>query len=243
MTPPGPILVTGASTGIGEDIARTLTSQGHRVFATARKDADLEALAAIPGVTPIRLDVRVSAQVRDAIQTVGRGGQGLYGLVNNAGIGELGLCSTWKDEELAPHGVGVSIVQPGGVATTIGRNSISGTILQLRRAEPPFKEEAEAILESFEGPSEPSEEEAEESETNRKPSPPAIVTHAVVDALFSSRPKLRYMVGTSWEGDRVLRALVERLLDENDCPSQGYSRERLIALLDRSIAARERVNA
>jgi hypothetical protein len=64
------------------------------------------------------------------------------------------------------------------------------------------------------------------------------VSDAVLDALFSDHPKRRYLVGTRWEGDRVLDALIGRLLDENDNPAHGYSRDELVAMLDRHLAAR-----
>ena len=79
----------------------------------------------------------------------------------------------------------------------------------------------------------------EESENNRKPSSPQIVTEAVLEALFSPKPKLHYLVGTKWEGDRVIHALLEKLLDENDNPRHNYSRDELISLLDQHIAMRK----
>ena len=48
------VLVTGATSGIGEEVARQFASAGHRVFGTSRhpdKVAD-----PIPGVTYVRLD-------------------------------------------------------------------------------------------------------------------------------------------------------------------------------------------
>jgi len=66
------------------------------------------------------------------------------------------------------------------------------------------------------------------------------VAVAVDDALFAEAPKRRYLVGTRWEGDRVLNGLIERLLDENDCPSHGYDRDELVAILDRHIASRHK---
>jgi hypothetical protein len=61
----------------------------------------------------------------------------------------------------------------------------------------------------------------------------------VVEVTFSEKPQLCYKVGTKWEGDRVLNARVEKLLDENDSPPHSYSREQLVALLDRKIEERK----
>jgi hypothetical protein len=62
---------------------------------------------------------------------------------------------------------------------------------------------------------------------------------AVYHALFAEKPRLRYLVGTKWEGDRVINALIERLLDATDSPEHNYSRDELIALLDKHLQARE----
>jgi NAD(P)-dependent dehydrogenase (short-subunit alcohol dehydrogenase family) len=144
--------------------------------------------------------------------------------------------------ELEPYGVSASVVQPGGIATNIGAASQAGTVARFRRAWEPFREEAEQILALFTAPPPPEpaagSEVAAESESNRKPSSPVIVAEAVYDALFSQAPKLHYLVGTKWEGDRVLNALIAKLLDENDNPKHGYSRDELVALLDRHIAER-----
>ena len=85
----GPILVTGASSGIGRGITERLSELGVTVFATARRKSDLAALSKLPGVTPVRLDVTREDEVRQAIPVVRSLGKGLYGLVNNAGIADL----------------------------------------------------------------------------------------------------------------------------------------------------------
>lgn len=301
-----PVLITGASTGIGNHLARVLAEGGHTVYGTARKDADLAELAKIRNVVPIQLDVRQPEQVRAALQVVEQNGKGLYGLVNNAGIGELGPFSCWTDEELykifdvnvfgvhrmtnafvgllvksggrivnigsqggmltmkyfgpytmtkhaleaytvaldqelAPYGVRVSIVQPGGIVSNIGDNSLPGTLAHFQNAPEPFKEEAEQVLAGFSQPQEVEKvsKDEPESATNRKPSSPAIVTEAVCDALFSEKPKLRYLVGTKWEGDRVIHALIEKLLDENDNPMHNYSPDELGAYLKQHISERQ----
>ncbi len=81
------ILVTGASTGIGRHLAESLAAEGHHVYAGARKDKDLEALDAIENITAVRLDVTKQDQVDAAVELVRSEGRGLWGLVNNAGVG------------------------------------------------------------------------------------------------------------------------------------------------------------
>jgi NAD(P)-dependent dehydrogenase (short-subunit alcohol dehydrogenase family) len=93
------VLVTGASSGIGRKITERLAADGHFVYAGARKDADLQALAGIKNVQPVRLDVTSTRDIAAAVETVTKGGRGLHGLVNNAGIGTLGPLATMKPEE------------------------------------------------------------------------------------------------------------------------------------------------
>ena len=134
-------------------------------------------------------------------------------------------------EELAPHCVGVSIVQPGAIVSAIGINARDATLARLRAAPPPFDAAAADLAARIESPREP-DPDAPESDDNRKPAPPAIVTEAIVHALFDAAPQPRYLVGSRWEGDRVIHALIERLLDAAASPSHGLSREALISLID-----------
>jgi NAD(P)-dependent dehydrogenase (short-subunit alcohol dehydrogenase family) len=84
------VVITGASTGIGEACALHLDQLGWRVFAGVRKDADGEALRrkASARLTPVHIDVTDAASIATARETVARelGERGLHGLVNNAGI-------------------------------------------------------------------------------------------------------------------------------------------------------------
>lgn len=84
------ILITGASTGIGEATALHLVGLGHRVFAGVRKQADGERLEAAVGsgrLIPVHLDVTDEAGIAEAVEEVGASTGGrLDGVVNNAGI-------------------------------------------------------------------------------------------------------------------------------------------------------------
>lgn len=93
------VLVTGASTGIGRSITEHLAAEGYFVYAGARKDSDLAALNAIKNVQALRLDVTSAADIAAAVQAVTKGGRGLYGLVNNAGVATVGSFADMKDEE------------------------------------------------------------------------------------------------------------------------------------------------
>jgi len=81
------VLVTGASSGIGLRIAETLSRNGFYVYAGARKAADLERLDAMENVSAIRLDVTVDEDIEAAVDFVKKQGRGLWGIVNNAGVG------------------------------------------------------------------------------------------------------------------------------------------------------------
>lgn len=83
------VLVTGASSGIGEACVRHLDSLGFRVLAGFRDEAAGARLRAIsPRVHPLRLDVADAGSIGDAGDAVADALDGgpLAGLVNNAGI-------------------------------------------------------------------------------------------------------------------------------------------------------------
>ena len=83
----GTVLVTGASTGIGEATSRHLKSLGFDVLAGVRKDEDAGRLGAA-GLQTVKLDVTDAAHV-DALRARFRD-SGLAGLVNNAGMAVAG---------------------------------------------------------------------------------------------------------------------------------------------------------
>jgi NAD(P)-dependent dehydrogenase (short-subunit alcohol dehydrogenase family) len=266
----GAVVVTGASTGIGEATATHLASLGFIVFAGVRKDADAERLKANgPGrLEPVRLDVTDAESIEAAVAEVREktGGEELVGLVNNAGIAVSGPIEFIPVEELRrqldvnvvgqvavtkaflpmlrkgrgrvvnigsiggrialpllgpyaaskfamealtdslrrevkAHGVGVSIVEPGAIATPIWEKS-SAAAAGLMSDWPP---EAQALYGNLIA--------AVQAEAGRIPErglPPKAVAEVVEHALTARRPKTRYLVGR----DAKARAVIARVLPD-----------------------------
>ncbi len=95
---PKTILITGASSGIGFDAARTLARQGHRVYAAARRVDRMEPLKA-DGVVPIGMDVTDETSLQDGVGAVLAAEGRIDVLVNNAGYGYFGAIENVPLEE------------------------------------------------------------------------------------------------------------------------------------------------
>lgn len=84
------VLVTGASTGIGEAVATRLDARGLRVVAGVRREQDAQAVRERGSgrIVPVLLDVTDPGSIAAAVATLAEvtAGAGLAGLVNNAGI-------------------------------------------------------------------------------------------------------------------------------------------------------------
>ena len=80
----GAVVISGASSGIGEASAIYLDKLGYQVFAGVRKDADGERLKRKTSgrLTPLLLDVMDEASIIAAANTVN-------GALNNAGLAGL----------------------------------------------------------------------------------------------------------------------------------------------------------
>ena len=88
-------LVTGASSGIGADLARELARHGHDLVLTARRAPELEALAAElralgAAATVMTKDLSVPGAGRELAADVEKAGMQIDVLVNNAGFGDVG---------------------------------------------------------------------------------------------------------------------------------------------------------
>jgi len=81
------VLVTGAAGGIGAAAVRTLAERGYLVFAAVRQDnAASRALASLPNVRLVTMDVTDPDSVAAAAEEVGRQVSTLHAIVNNAGL-------------------------------------------------------------------------------------------------------------------------------------------------------------
>lgn len=84
------ILITGCSTGIGLTAAQVLKSKGYRVFATARKESDVQKLLSL-GLESFCLDVNHSSSIEQVLTDILAKTNGtLDALFNNAGYGQTG---------------------------------------------------------------------------------------------------------------------------------------------------------
>lgn len=275
------VLITGASTGIGEACARWLDSRGHRVFAGVRTAAAAERLRSGSSgpITPLTLDVADAesiAAARSKVETA-LDGAGLHGLVNNAGIAVAGPLEHVPIEafrrqlevnvtgqvavtqaflplirlghgrivfmgsiggrlstpflapysaskfaleaiadalrvEVQPWGVGVSIVEPGSIATPIWTKSAFDTSLLSADRIEAMQRDYGAAINAFRSAAE---------STGARGLPPDTVAAAVEHALVGGSPRTRYVVGRDariqialrrWVPDRLRDRLLTRAL-------------------------------
>lgn len=82
------VLITGASSGFGAEMARKFVENGHSVIATGRRKVRLESLAAELGdkLLPIELDVTSKDSIDAALTALPAGWKQIDVLINNAGL-------------------------------------------------------------------------------------------------------------------------------------------------------------
>ncbi len=94
MAEPRVVLITGASSGIGQACAVHLAASGWRVFGTSRKDT-----ATADGVTMLRMDVDDEASVNQCVAEVYERARRIDAVVNNAGYSLIGSIEDTSIEE------------------------------------------------------------------------------------------------------------------------------------------------
>jgi NAD(P)-dependent dehydrogenase (short-subunit alcohol dehydrogenase family) len=93
------VLITGCSSGIGLSAALLVAAHGVGVYATVRRHEDAAPFAGVAGVDVLVCDVTDDAAVARLRDAIVERGDGLWGLVNNAGIAHVGnLTDTSVDE-------------------------------------------------------------------------------------------------------------------------------------------------
>ena len=281
------ILVTGASSGIGRKITERLAANGFFVYAGARAQKDIDDLSTIKNVQGVRLDVTVPAEIAAAVATVAKGGRGLYGVVNNAGVvvvapmieaeekeldfifnvnmygpyritkafapmlleakgrvvnisslngivasPMIGAYSMSKHAveaygdalagELSRFGVRVSLIEPGNYGTEIGKNAIARMDTAVVKGSR-FEAQMRSTINAFRS-----------FENNP---PPDDVADAVLDAMTSETPKMRYLVVPVQNQAAVaIRRVIDQLVQLNQDQKFSYDRDALVKMLDEAIA-------
>ncbi|TGP21619.1 MULTISPECIES: oxidoreductase [unclassified Mesorhizobium] len=82
-------LVTGASSGMGKEIAKRLIQDGLQVYVAARQMEKMEDLAAL-GARPLCMDISKNEEIEAAVASILAEVDGVDVLVNNAGFGLYG---------------------------------------------------------------------------------------------------------------------------------------------------------
>jgi NAD(P)-dependent dehydrogenase (short-subunit alcohol dehydrogenase family) len=101
----GGVLITGAATGLGLETAVYLAKRGFEAYASMRDPAQRAALdEAAAGqdarLHVLRLDVTDRRSIQEAVGAVVERSGGIYGLVNNAGLGLRGYFEDLAEDEI-----------------------------------------------------------------------------------------------------------------------------------------------
>lgn len=124
------ILITGASSGMGKETAKSLAMDGHRVYAVARRIDQMNELAEL-GCKTIKMDITNENDIQQVVDTIIQHEGKIDVLWNNAGYGlfgsveEVSLEEARKQFEVNLFGL-ASITQK---VVPYMRNARSGTII------------------------------------------------------------------------------------------------------------------
>lgn len=93
------ILITGCSTGIGLQTAKTLKDNGYKVYASARQIEDVNMLKAL-GFEALKIDVTKKEEITQALEYILEKDKKLDAVFNNAGYGQPGAVEDISVEAL-----------------------------------------------------------------------------------------------------------------------------------------------
>ena len=99
------ILITGASTGLGKEMALYLAERGWNVYATIRDSSGADAILKPAAERKVRLnvlplDVTDKKSIERAVETVVAECGGIFGVINNAGTGLRGYFEDLDDADI-----------------------------------------------------------------------------------------------------------------------------------------------
>ncbi|MHA1219817.1 MAG: SDR family oxidoreductase [Candidatus Heimdallarchaeaceae archaeon] len=285
-----PVLITGASSGIGRKTVELLIDKGKEVYAAARKEKDIETLNKLENTTAIKLDVTKPQEIAEAVHFIRKREKGLYGLVNNAGIADVGAIFTHSEEamyklfdvnvfgvhrltnailpflfesrggrivtigsisgilsgqllglySMSKHaleaytdtlylslkeiGIEVSIIEPGNFKSEIGLSMFNRIKKEDKSLRHLITEEQRKML----------LKEVEDSFVEKDDDPePDKVAEAIYNALYSKKPKQRYLVtGNQEEARWVMRKMLLELSQMNTHHEHSFTREEIIEMFD-----------
>jgi short-subunit dehydrogenase len=92
------VLITGCSSGIGRATAELLLQKGFSIYATARTPETISDLKN-KGATTLKLDVTDVSTIKSVISKIEDDGVQLFGLINNAGFGQMGPIEEITEEQ------------------------------------------------------------------------------------------------------------------------------------------------
>ncbi len=126
--------------------------------------------------------------------------------------------------EMEPHGVMVSVVEPGNYKSNIRRSRVARTLEKTKAAGGEITDEMEEAYEST----------AERELSYKEPDE---VSEAFMHALFDENPLRRYVVvPNAEEQEWTIRTKVNELVQLNTWGPYSYSRDELVEMLDEALA-------
>lgn len=125
------VLLTGASSGIGEAIAKKLTEEGYDVIATVRKEEDKARLENISSkISAVILDVLDYEAVETLYEHLNSEGIKLYAIINNAGVA-VSCVMEYPDIDLIRYQFEINALAPLKIATTFAPLIDEGKIINI----------------------------------------------------------------------------------------------------------------
>lgn len=85
----GPILITGAGTGIGRLYTDTFAQRGHEVYACVYRNSEVSELNQLKNVSSLQVDITKTSDIQNMVKWIEEKNNSLYGLINNAGVADL----------------------------------------------------------------------------------------------------------------------------------------------------------